>query len=318
MAGRTWRRLPHTIASILLLPAALQGVTGCRSRTEESSKVVAPDDAGRPGDQAARETLELGVTHTTLYQHAGTMDVENRYVATVMITAGSQVRAARCSGVLISPRVVLTAGSCLCEPRKNSTSSIEEEPLGTGVSCLKRAFPEYTAPMRFSSYEGAIFLHPEFKPHFEDSGPAKPGHADLAVIILDEAVKGVLPEVLMEQGELQPQESLIMAGYADDRNSRAVGGLYGVRYFRKNTVTQVLASEEGRALYQQHGPFIYNGYAGGPCFREDAHQRLLVGIASIGSDQELSFTSVSPFRDWLRSEVRRSATQTPPDSGQRP
>ncbi|HYH98888.1 trypsin-like peptidase domain-containing protein [Hyalangium sp.] len=283
-------------------------------------------DAGRPSTPAARETLELGVTNTSLYPYAGTMDFENRYASTVMITTGSQPRAVRCSGVLISPRVVLTAGSCLCEPRKSATPASKEESLGSGASCLERAsvttvtygtvldkaFPEETTPMRFDSYEGEVRPHPEFKPLSEDSGPAKPGHADLAVIVLDEAVKSVPPETLMEQGELQVHESLVMAGYAHDGNSQAVGGLYGVRYFRKNTVAQVLAPEEGRVLYQQQGPSLYNGYAGGPCFREEAQRRLLVGIASIGSDQELSFTSVSPFRDWLRAEVRRAAAPTPP------
>jgi hypothetical protein len=171
------------IASLLLLAPSFPGVTGCKSRTEEPSKV----DAGRPNTPAARETLELGVTNTSLYPYAGTMDVENRYLSTVMITTGPQVRAVRCSGVLISPRVVLTAGSCLCEPGKSATpaSCLERASVTTVTygTVLDKAFPEETAPMRFDSYEGGVRPHPEFKPLFEDSGPAKPGHADLAVIV---------------------------------------------------------------------------------------------------------------------------------------
>ncbi|WP_407738522.1 trypsin-like serine protease [Hyalangium sp.] len=310
------------LAAILLLIPFFSGVTGCRSRTEQPLKV----DAGAANTQADRETSEYGVTNTSLYQYAGTMDVENRYVSTVMITTDAQSRTVLCSGVVINPRVVLTAASCLCEPGKSASIPIKGKILGRGVSCLERAavttaiyeaaqdkdYPEATSSMSFNSYEGTVRPHPEFTPGSENSNSAKPGHADLAVIVLDEAVKGVPSEPLMEQGEVQAREPLVMAGYADTKSHRTVGGLYGIRYFRKNTVTQVLAPEEGRVLYQQQGPSIYNGYSGGPCFREAAQRHLLVGIASIGTDQELSFTRVSQYRDWLRAEVRRAATDIPP------
>lgn len=332
-----------TIAAILLLIPSFSGVIGCKSRTEEPSKEVVPrpplstdaapvpgvstpDDAGNPNIRADREHWEFGVTETGLYKYAGTMDVENRYVSTVMITTDAESKTVLCSGVVINPRVVLTAASCVCEPGKSASIPSKDKILSRGVSCLERAavttaiyeaaqdkeYPEATSSMSFNSYEGTVRLHPEFTPASENSDPAKPGHADLAVIVLDEAVKGVPSEPLMEQGEIQTRESLVMAGYADARGHRAVGGLYGIRYFRKNIVTRVLAPEEGRVLYQQQGPYIYNGYSGGPCFHEGAQQHLLVGIASVGSDQELSFTRVSQYRDWLQAEVRRAATHKPP------
>lgn len=60
-------------------------------------------------------------------------------------------------------------------------------------------------------------------------------------------------------------------------------------------------------LYEQQGAFVYNGYTGGPCFREGESRRWLVGIASVGPDQQLSFTSTYFFRDWLRAELQRAA-----------
>ncbi|WP_224373174.1 hypothetical protein [Hyalangium versicolor] len=95
---------------------------------------------------------------------------------------------------------------------------------------------------------------------------------------------------------------LVMAGYGDDLRFRDEPYL---RYFRRNQVTQVQGRSDGKVLYEQQGAFVYNGHAGGPCFREDKSQRWLVGIASVGSEKELAFTSTYFFRDWLRAELQR-------------
>ena len=156
-------------------------------------------------------------------------------------------------------------------------------------------------------YDGAFRAHPEFRLTVNARGAAKSGHADIAVIVLDEPVKDVRPEALLEQGEVQAGEFLMMSGYGSDGTQHEVGGIYGVRYWRRNKVTRVLPREDGRILYEQQAPHLYDGFAGGPCFREQGNQRWLVGIASRGSDEELAFTGVSSFRGWLRSELHRAA-----------
>lgn len=222
------------------------------------------------------------------------MDVANRYASTVMISTVLRTTEVRCSGVLISPRGVLTSASCLCEParRPGSSASCIERAVATTViygEILNKEFPEDTAQMRFHSYEGTVRPHPT---------------ADLAVIVLDEAVKDVAPETLLEQGEFQAQEPLIMAGYASSGTPQAAGGIYGIRYFRKNTVTRVPPEEPGTVLYEQPGAALYDGYAGGPCFREDSQRRWLAGVAKAGRGQDLSFTSVPFFREWVQAQLR--------------
>ncbi len=323
------------LVSVLLLTSAILGVIGYKSCGEvplsvpvpHSSRSAAPppnpggnipSDAGALQPDASQDTLELGVTNTRLYQYAGTMDVENRYASTVMISTDSESMSARCSGVLISHRVVLTAASCLCESSKSPPPANSNSLPDASASCLQRVvvttaiygevldkkFPESTTRMSFHNYDGEVRPHPAFKFASDDAGVPGSAQADLAVVVLDEAVKDVEPEALMEQGEFQAHDPLIMAGYASSGTKQAVGGLYGIRYFRQNTVTQSLPREQGRILYQQHGPFIYNGYAGGPCFREDSHRRLLAGVAGTGGGRELSFTSVPLFLDWVQAQIR--------------
>ena len=121
-----------------------------------------------------------------------------------------------------------------------------------------------------------------------------------------------VPRVPFAETEVWENETLVMAGYGDDERFRDIDG---IRYFRRNKVTRTLEGVSGRVIYEQQGAFVYNGYTGGPCFREDKNQRWLVGIASAGSEQELSFTSTHFFRDWLRAELQRVAsadTSSPP------
>lgn len=64
------------------------------------------------------EGLELGPTEPKPWlQYAGMVDVEDRYGSVVMIAAEDPEAPVFCSGVLVSERLVFTAGSCVCGPR---------------------------------------------------------------------------------------------------------------------------------------------------------------------------------------------------------
>jgi hypothetical protein len=157
--------------------------------------------------------------------------------------------------------------------------------------------------LRIRSYEGQVRPHPGFRILLDASGVERTNRADLAVVFLDQPVEFLFMGVRLADSEVQAQESLIMAGYGHDR---IVGSRHGARYFRRNQVTRAPTSAEGRALYAQQGAFLYEGFDGGPCFREDGQGRWLVGISSLGTSQGLSFTSTFFYRDWLRAEFQRA------------
>jgi hypothetical protein len=325
------RRRNHPIALIPALAAALLlAASSCKDRKAEpptaqaipSEQAPDFDEVAPPDRDDPSEQFEYGITGTELYPYAGKMDVTNRYLSAVVVTTTANQGASDCSGVLVSPRLVLTAASCLCQPRKTSPSPGETESfLIDGSNCAGRAavttmhygevldteYPEGATQKLPHRYDGEFRPHPEFTLTVNARGAARTGHADLGVIVLDEPVKDVRPEALLQQGEVQAGEFLMMSGYGSDGTPHEQGGLYGVRYFRKNKVTRVLPPEDGRILYEQQAPYLYDGFAGGPCFREQGARRWLVGIASRGSDEELAFTSVSSFRHWLRSEFHRAA-----------
>lgn len=316
--------------TLALVATWLLAASGCKdSKTEVSKAQATPPEVAPPSAEIAApdqddpsDPFEFGVTGTELLQYAGKMDVTNRYLSAVIVATTDTQVPSGCSGVLVSPRMVLTAASCLCQPRKTSPSPGEAESfLIDGSDCPGRAavttirygevldteYPEVATQMLPHRYDGEFRSHPEFTLTVNARGAAKSGHADLAVIVLDEPVKDVRPEALLEQSEVQAGEFLVMSGFAGDGTEHEVGGFYGVRYWRRNKVTRVLPREDGRILYEQQAPHLYDGFAGGPCFREQGNRRWLVGIASRGSDEALAFTGVSPFRDWLRSELHRAA-----------
>jgi hypothetical protein len=88
-----------------------------------------------------------------------------------------------------------------------------------------------------------------------------------------------------------------------------VGGFHGARYFRKNRVVDVNPAQGGRIHYEQQGAYAYNGFDGGPCFREEGQRRWLVGVASARAGGELACTSTILYRDWVLAESQRGEGQ---------
>jgi hypothetical protein len=301
------------LALVLLCATSWVGCKGCSEEATSNEGVrglQAENAAMEPAGSSLPEGFELGIADRSLLEFAGEMDLRNRYASTVMVAFTDAMDEPQCSGTLVGPNLVLTAGSCVCFPSKSTEAGAEERKLVDGSRCAPQVFvttvvtgavrdmrwKEDSTEMEFRTYRGIVRPHPQLRAVLDERENVLSAHADLALILLDNPIGGEITVARLSRTEARPGEALVMAGYAHD-DKRGFGGIYGVRYFRKNLVTRTVT--DGKGFYRQQGPYLWDGYTGGPCFREDASGQWLVGVASKGAGEDLAFTSVIFFRDWL-------------------
>jgi Trypsin len=251
------------------------------------------------------------------------MDVKNRYASTVMLSLTDPMALPDCTGILLAPRLVLTAGSCVCglgaktpggerKLTRVDASSCEKRILVTSVTYGQVGNPqrkEQTTDMQFHTSAGSIRPHPGLELTLDAWGAVIGSRADLAMIQLDEPMEEEFRDIPLAREEVHVGQSLIMAGYGHDE---IVKGFHGVRYYRTNEVVDVRPAEGGLIRYEQQGATTYNGYDGGPCFQEEGTRDALAGIARARARTELVCTSVPVYRDWLLAELQRTGGHPPP------
>ncbi|WP_224240906.1 trypsin-like serine peptidase [Hyalangium gracile] len=259
----------------------------------------------------------------------GSKDFGNRYASVVLVAIGG---VPECSGVIIHPRLVLTAGHCVCRGREDqNTITLDSSACEKTATAIAVAYDASTGRPNFRRYTGTVRPHRGFRAVLKKkrlSVPAAVGSqgnqsdagtpyvvvntvseskADLALILLDSAAEGLFPPVPLARTHPTAHAPVVVVGYGADAVENGLAAFNDeqpTRRFGKNFIAQ---PGDERFMIEPPGSLALPGDSGGPCFREQPEGLSLVGINSRSAPgKRATFTSTYHYLDWLDAEIRRT------------
>lgn len=289
MKGTHCIRCPGWVALVAWLWLGAGLLPGCAASTVSSSEDLFPQGF--------------------LTVHPGQMDAEDRYLSAVMVVIDSQSsrgRSSNCSGVLAHPRMVITAGHCVCASRAPTREDEGSQALNPpqqarqtrvitraaalqGVSLTEisdaRSSCAQEVQVRTVSYAssdeafsqertelltGQVVPHPDFEIILGRRGDAPHvvwTNADLAVIFLEKPVPLELPRLELADSEVQVGDLFTLVGFSHGTTSPPA---YGVRYFGENSVNRLIALETGSVVFRAEAQQLSDGKAASHAQRGDS------------------------------------------------
>jgi hypothetical protein len=278
--------------------------------------------------QEAEASRDAGGTHGTLAGDVsdpvqipqnfleGALDVSNRYSFTISVEANPSAPeegVRLCSGLVLAPRLVLTAGHCVCGWHKAETDGAREEARIDRSDCASSATitamsyqprkPGRAPTAIHDQHRGEVRPHPELRIVRDASGKLTTVHANLALIFLEEPVQDVAPPPKLADSAARMDEPLITVGYGNDESGAA---LHGERRFNTSRVVNLPEGGE-RILLSPPRQLLYQDDSGGPCLRESPRGDVLVGVSNRGLNNESSCLSTYFHKEWLTQQLLQAA-----------
>jgi Trypsin len=263
-------------------------LTGCSAG---SSSIADPSETASSEGLFSQGTLLVG---------PGPTDVANRFLPAVMLsTVITDSEGAKhfqpCSGVLIHPRLVITAGHCVCLPR-----APEPDEVSPPSSARSTAVPRGRSPARASElsgvtlksildknsrcaqstlvtayryrrspggtpgaeisehYDSEVRVHPQFEVLTGERGGRLEtvwASADLAAIFLKSPVEFAFTPLELPTREIQVGTPIILVGYGPGDSPKYLGE----RQWGESKITQLLHLETGSVIFKAEEQALPDG-----------------------------------------------------------